>query len=83
MDVSEERWADLDLILLRGGNLTGPDFEPGPEMRQFLHSKDCRILCVGAGGLGCEILKDLALSGARSLPADSNCRSRLTECLWF
>lgn len=58
----EGRWQDLDRLLTRPGNLVGPGFEPGPELRDFLHS-DCRVLCIGAGGLGCEILKDLALSG--------------------
>lgn len=62
---SDKRWRDLDMILTREGNLAGPGFEPGPELRDFLQSEDCRVLCVGAGGLGCEILKDLALSGER------------------
>ncbi|KAL3150768.1 hypothetical protein ABBQ32_000541 [Trebouxia sp. C0010 RCD-2024] len=56
------RWKDLDFLLNRSGNITGPDFEPDPAVREFLHDS-CRVLCVGAGGLGCELLKDLALTG--------------------
>ncbi|KAK9833657.1 hypothetical protein WJX74_002065 [Apatococcus lobatus] len=56
------RWKDLDHLLTRPGNVVGPGFEPDPALRAFLHD-DCRVLCVGAGGLGCELLKDLALSG--------------------
>lgn len=57
-----QRWQDIDKLLTRNGNLVGPGFEAGPELREFLQN-DCRVLCIGAGGLGCEILKDLALSG--------------------
>ncbi|MEW5308906.1 MAG: hypothetical protein WDW38_000826 [Sanguina aurantia] len=57
------RWRDLDNLLTRPGNLVGPGFEPCTELREFMQGEDCRILCVGAGGLGCELLKDLALSG--------------------
>lgn len=56
------RWVDLQRLLLRQGNITGPGFEPGPEVLEFLQA-GCRVLVVGAGGLGCELLKDLALSG--------------------
>ena len=52
------RWRDLDQLLTRPGNITGPGFEPDPALREFLRN-DCRVLCVGAGGLGCELLKDM------------------------
>lgn len=59
----EGRWRDLDMLLTRQGTLVGPGFEPSSDIRDFIASDDCKILCVGAGGLGCELLKDLALTG--------------------
>lgn len=73
------RWRDLEMLLTRQGNLVGPGFEPGPELLEFLQSEDCRVLCVGAGGLGCEILKDLALSGGRA--ADPNVAWPTLKCM--
>ena len=55
---------DLDKLLLRMGYLVGPGFEPGEELKSMLQN-DIRVLVVGAGGLGCELLKDL---GASRLP---------------
>ena len=52
------RWADLDGLLLRDGNLTGPGFEPGEDVKSVLHDM-VHVLVIGAGGLGCELLKDL------------------------
>ena len=58
----EDRWRDLNVLLTRTGNIVGPGFEPSTEMLDFLRDQ-VRVLCVGAGGLGCELLKDLALTG--------------------
>ena len=72
-----ERFVDIRKILLRPspfggetGTLKHPlqhfypgeyDFEPGEETFEFIQT--AKILCIGAGGLGCELLKDLALMG--------------------
>lgn len=57
-----DTWAHLKRLLERKNPLTNPDYEPSPEMLTFLREQ-CRVLVVGAGGLGCELLKDLAFMG--------------------
>ncbi|KAF8079806.1 hypothetical protein N665_0999s0005 [Sinapis alba] len=66
MDAPESKSRDLDKLLLRSGNLVGPGFFPGTDLRDDIREY-VRVLVVGAGGLGCELLKDLALSGFRNL----------------
>eukprot|EP00298_Acanthocystis_sp_HF-20_P014957 c20973_g1_i1.p1 GENE.c20973_g1_i1~~c20973_g1_i1.p1 ORF type:complete len:434 (-),score=192.43 c20973_g1_i1:60-1361(-) len=56
------QWSHLQNILTRKGPLAHADFVPGNEGFEFVR-KTCRVLCVGAGGLGCELLKNLALMG--------------------
>ncbi|KAL1806574.1 hypothetical protein DCAR_0832388 [Daucus carota subsp. sativus] len=64
--LSNSRSRDLDKLLLRPGNLVGPTFEPGADLRNDLQEY-AKVLVVGAGGLGCELLKDLAFSGFKNL----------------
>jgi NEDD8-activating enzyme E1 len=52
--------------LERSGPFCLPDFDHTPGMLYGLLSQ-CRLLVVGAGGLGCELLKDLALMGFTNL----------------
>ncbi|GAB4843445.1 hypothetical protein Ancab_013407 [Ancistrocladus abbreviatus] len=63
---ANSRTRDLDKLLLRPGNLVGPTFGPGTELRDDLEEY-AKVLVVGAGGLGCELLKDLALTGFKNL----------------
>ncbi|KAM7485636.1 hypothetical protein LguiA_001645 [Lonicera macranthoides] len=60
------RSRDLDKLLLRPGHLVSPNFVPGTELRDDIETL-AKVLVVGAGGLGCELLKDLALSGFKNL----------------
>lgn len=65
-DHMHRRWSNLRKVLERSGPFCRPDFEPSTETLQFLLD-NCKILVVGAGGLGCELLKNLALMGFRQI----------------
>lgn len=60
-----QRWTNINRILSRKGKFSDDSFTGGPEVFTFLQS--CKILVIGAGGLGCEILKNLALSGFKDI----------------
>ncbi|KAL3117263.1 hypothetical protein niasHT_007666 [Heterodera trifolii] len=55
------RWSDLRCLTDRASIFANSGFDPGIKNLKEVHKMP--VLVVGAGGLGCEILKDLALSG--------------------
>jgi len=62
-----ERWKDMQTILTRpSAKLAPPPFDHEEDNMQII-MEDFRVLVVGAGGLGCEILKNLALSGIKDI----------------
>ncbi|XP_015589494.1 NEDD8-activating enzyme E1 catalytic subunit [Cephus cinctus] len=65
-DHTHRRWSHLQKVLERSGPFCRPDFEPSSETLKFL-MENCKLLVIGAGGLGCELLKDLALMGFRQI----------------
>jgi len=68
-----------DRLLLRSTFFPGAGFEPGEALKSCLRD-DLRVLVVGAGGLGCELLKDLGASRC-SAGGDRGRRSRLAPAL--
>ncbi|AEO53855.1 hypothetical protein MYCTH_2313559 [Thermothelomyces thermophilus ATCC 42464] len=59
------RWKYLDRIRTRPGPFTNPDMFNGEGVAAFMET--IKVLVIGAGGLGCEILKNLALSGFKDI----------------
>lgn len=60
------QWVDICKLTERDGPFSHKDFEPSEFCVKWLR-EECRVLCIGAGGLGCELLKDLALVGFRNI----------------
>lgn len=65
--MSEPRVRDhLKRILQRPSPFAEPIHDSSDDILDFLLNQ-CKILVIGAGGLGCELLKDLALMGIRDI----------------
>ncbi|CAE6455148.1 unnamed protein product [Rhizoctonia solani] len=61
----EGRWKHVNQLLDRPGPRTDEAFAPDAA-KEFLRDK-CKVLVIGAGGLGCEILPNLALLGFKDI----------------
>ena len=61
----EKRFEDVD-ILYRRKSYFANEFEPSEDYLEGI-AEQAKVLVIGAGGLGCEILKDLALSGIKDI----------------
>ncbi|KAK5072520.1 NEDD8 activating enzyme [Lithohypha guttulata] len=58
-------WKHLDHVLSTSSPYADEDYVPGPDTVSTLESS--KVLVIGAGGLGCELLKNLALSGFKDI----------------
>lgn len=61
-----DRFFDLRRLLRRQSQFAD-GFEPDGDLIENLADDDVKVLVIGAGGLGCELLKDLALSGIKNI----------------
>jgi len=61
------RWTHINKLTGREGPFSGPGFEANAQKSQKFLLEDCKVLVIGAGGLGCELLKNLAYSGFKNI----------------
>lgn len=59
-------YSEISPFFLRSSPLANQGFEPSEELMQFVVTQT-RVLIIGAGGLGCELLKNLAMLGIKSI----------------
>ena len=62
----EKSFEDLYSLYSRNSEFAPEGFEPSSELLGAI-SENAKVLVIGAGGLGCEILKDLAMSGIQDI----------------
>ncbi|KAK9871245.1 hypothetical protein WA026_011520 [Henosepilachna vigintioctopunctata] len=65
-EADQKRWNNLRKVLERAGPFCHPEFEHDSDLLTFILTS-CPILIIGAGGLGCELLKDLVLMGFQQI----------------
>ncbi|KJH50240.1 replication factor-a protein 1 [Dictyocaulus viviparus] len=82
--LADERWRDIRRLTDRPSSFAVPWFEAGPENMVMLQKM--RVLVVGAGGLGCELLKSLYfrvddIGKSKAEVAASFIRDRVSGCM--
>jgi len=78
--VEGKKFADLDKIYRRKGFFVSEAAEDGhdDELLEAI-ADNAKVLVIGAGGLGCELLKNLAMSGIKDITVIDMDRIDLTN----
>ena len=61
-----DKFTDIDILYRRKSQFASEEFEASDELMEAI-GEAAKVLVIGAGGLGCELLKDLAMSGIKDI----------------